>query len=71
MLFLQAFVTATECAVVYMHLPWDIYIPGKRDTRPVISHWKHQCLSEAEEVSKSKPKTLPRLHESTDISQGI
>ncbi len=47
------------------------YIPAQRDIRPVISRGKGQCLSEAEEVSRAQPETLPRLHESTDLSQEI
>jgi len=47
------------------------YIPARQDIRPVISRGKGQCLSEAEEVPRAKPEALPRLNESTDLSQGL
>ncbi len=37
----------------------------------VLCRGKGQCLSDAAEVTWAKPEALPRLHESTDLSQGI
>ena len=67
-------VTSVALSIGYIPAQWDVsigYIPAQRDIRPVISRGKGQCLSEAEEVLRAQPETLPRLHESTELSQGI
>jgi len=44
--------------------------PYPLDIRPIVSHGKGQCLSEAEEDPRMKPEALPWHNKSTDLSQG-